>query len=86
MCRLFYHYVFVPQFSFSLRKHTYSNILKLSTPKTERFQNLFSHISALNINCGYSLEMPREGGSNEYQYFIFLSRNKKNSVYLCIPL
>ena len=24
------------------------------------------HISALNIDCGYSLEPPRRGGSNEY--------------------
>ena len=24
-----------------------------------------SHISALNIDCGYSLEPPRRGGSNE---------------------
>ena len=24
------------------------------------------HISAQNINCGYSLEPPRRGGSNEY--------------------
>ena len=24
------------------------------------------HISAQNIDCGYSLEPPRRGGSNEY--------------------
>ena len=27
----------------------------------------------------------RRGGSNEYPQFIFLSRNKKNNVYLCKP-
>ena len=28
--------------------------------------NLMFHISAQNIDCGYSLEPPRRGGSNEY--------------------
>ena len=45
-----------------LRKHTYSNILKILPPKNENFQmknsNIF-HISAQNIDCGYSLEPPR---------------------------
>ena len=27
---------------------------------------IFFHISAENINCGYSLEPPRQGGSNKY--------------------
>ena len=40
--------------------------------KTDIFQ-----ISALNIDCGYSLEPPRRGGSNEYPQSMFLSRNKK---------
>ena len=35
------------------------------------------HISAQNIDCGYSLEPPRWGGSNEYPQSMFLSRNKK---------
>ena len=39
------------------------------------------HISDQNIDCGYSLEPPRRGGSNEYPQFMFLSRNKKNNVY-----
>ena len=39
------------------------------------------HISAQNIDCGYSLEPPRRGGSNEYPQSMFLSRNKKNYVY-----
>ena len=37
--------------------------------KEENFQiknsDIF-HISAQNIDCGYSLEPPRRGGSNEY--------------------
>ena len=53
----------------ALRKHAYSNILKILQPKTEIFQMKNSdifHISAQNIDCGYSLEPPRRGGSNEY--------------------
>ena len=73
---------------YSLRKHAYSNISKISLPKTESFQIKNSdsfHISAQNIDCGYSLETPRRGGSNEYPQSRFLSRNKKNNVYLCKP-
>ena len=29
------------------------------------------HISAQNIDCGYSLEPPRRGGSNEYTICVF---------------
>ena len=59
----------------ALRKHAYSNILKILQPKKrEIFQlkntNIF-HISAQNIDCGYSLEPPRRGGSNEYPQSMF---------------
>ena len=43
------------------------------------------HISAQNIDCGYSLEPPRRGGSNQYPQSMFLSKNKKNNVYPCKP-
>ena len=50
------------------------------TPKIENFQiknaNTFL-ISAQNIDCGYLLELPQRGGSNEYPQSMFLSRNKK---------
>ena len=62
---------------YPLRKHAYSNKLKTSPPNTENFQIKNSssfHISAQNIDCGYSLEPPRRGGSNEYPLSIF-SRN-----------
>ena len=72
----------------SLRKHSYSNILKKIQPKIKNFQtknyDIF-HISAQNIDCGYSLEPPRRGGSNEYSQSMFLSRMKKNNVYPCKP-
>ena len=58
----------------SLRKHAYLNILKIFPPKNENFQiknsDIF-HISAQNIDCGYSLEPPRRGGSNEYHKLCF---------------
>ena len=51
-----------------------------------------------NIDCGYSLEPPRRGSSNEcpqsmfseavlneYPQSMFSSRNKKNNVYPCKP-
>ena len=38
-------------------------------------------ISAQNIDCGYSLEPPRRGGSNEYPQSMFLSRNKKKIMH-----
>ena len=31
-----------------------------------------------NIDCGYLLEPPHRGGSNEHPQSMFLSRNKKN--------
>ena len=42
-------------------------------------------VSAQNIDCGYLLEPPRRGGSNEYPQSMFLSRNKKNNIYHCKP-
>ena len=72
------------RFCLSLRKHAYSNILKILPPKTENFQiknsDIF-HISAQNIDCGYSLEPPRRGGSNEYPQSVFLGQKKKKIMY-----
>ena len=35
-------------------------------------------IPAQNVDCGYSLELPRRGGSNEYPQSMFLNRKMKN--------
>ena len=35
-----------------------------------------------NICCGYSLEAPRWAASNEYPQHMFLSRNKKNIMWI----
>ena len=56
------------------------------TTKNCKFSDINSdifHISAQNIDCGYSLEQPHCGGSNEYSQSMILSRNKKNNVYPC---
>ena len=46
---------------------TKTRLLKLLQQEKETFQiknsDMF-HISAQNIDCGYSLEQPRRGGSN----------------------
>ena len=64
----------------SLQKHAYSNILKILKPKKENFQikksDIF-HISAQNIDCGYSLEPPWQGGSNNYPQSTFLAEIRK---------
>ena len=44
------------------------------TTKNENFQTKYSdifHISAQNVDCGYSLEPPRRDGSNEYPQSMF---------------
>ena len=54
------------------------------TTKTWKFSDKNSdifYISVQNIDCGYSLESPRRGGSNEYRKSMFLSRNNKNNVF-----
>ena len=72
--------------STALRKHAYSNILKNLPAKIETFQikkSYILHISDQIVDCGYSLEPPQRGGSNEYPQSMFFSRNKKNNVYPC---
>ena len=77
---------FVP--CLALRKHAYSNVLKISPPKTESFQIkilIFLHISARNVDCGYSLEQPRRGGSHEYPQSMFLAEIRKIVYTLVNP-
>ena len=53
---------------------------KFHLQKIENFQvntSDSSHISAQKIDCEYSFEPPRRGGSNEYPQSMFLSRYKK---------
>ena len=39
----------------------------------------FFNIFALNIDCGYTLELTKQGGSNDYPQSMFLTQNKKNT-------
>ena len=61
---------------FHLKKKTKIN--------SDKNPNIFQ-ISAQNIDCGYSLEPPRRGGSNEYPQSMYSSKNKKNNEYPCKP-
>ena len=48
--------------------------------KTWKFSDKNSdifHISAQNIDCGYSLEPPRQGGSNEYPQSMYWEEIRK---------
>ena len=66
--------------TFTLRKHAYLNTMQISPPKTETFQIKNSNIflsSAQNIDCGYSLEPPRWGGSNKYPQSMFWAEIRK---------
>ena len=42
-------------------------------------------IFAQNIDCEYTLEPPRRGGSNEYPQSMFRSKNKKNRYTPAYP-
>ena len=42
-------------------------------------------IFAQNIYCGYTLEPPCRGGSNEYPQSMFWSKNKKNRYTPAYP-
>ena len=60
--------------------------IEIFTTKIWKFSDKNSgifHISAQNIDCGYSLEPPPQGSSNAYPQSMFLSKNKKNDVYPC---
>ena len=43
-------------------------------------------IFAQNIDCGYTLELPCRGGSNEYPQSMFWSKNKKNRYTPATPV
>ena len=58
-----------------------------SNASAYQIKNYSFHIAAQNINCGYSVEPPRRGGSNEYPQSMFLSRDKKKIMYSpCKPV
>ena len=66
---------------FKYIENFFSKHLKFSDKKTVNF----FHISAQNIDCGYSLEPPRRGGSNEYPQSMFRAEIRQNNLYPCKP-
>ena len=53
-----------------LFKYTENFTTQKKLKKSNKSLILF-HISAQNIDCGYPLEPPRRGGSNEYIIYVF---------------
>ena len=70
--------------------------IKISLPKNDFFFQIKKSdiflISAQNIDCGYSLEPPRQGGSNEYHNLCFCAEIRKimytpcKSQFYCIKV
>ena len=64
----------------------YPAIFKVVKNENFRWKNFdIFLILAQNIDCGYTLEPPRRGGSNEYPQFMFWSKNKKNRYTPAYP-
>ena len=51
---------------------------------SDKNSNIF-HVTAQNRDCGYSLQPPCLGGSNENPQSMVFEQNKKNNVYPCKP-
>ena len=69
-----------------LRKHTYiiltpSNPVFIKSNWGLQGYTLFFLFLLKHIDCGYSLEPPRRGGSNEYPQSMCLSKNLKNIIF-----
>ena len=66
----------------SLRKHAYSNILKISPPKTENFQRKNSDIFSYFCSKHRLWVLVRTASARRYEYShsMFLSRNKKHNL------
>ena len=64
----------------TLRKHAYSNILKILQPKTGKFSDkkflYFSYFCSKH-RLWFSLEPPRRGGSNAYHNLCFRAEIRK---------
>ena len=74
--------------SYPLRKHAhmiYSNFLWSKIDNFQRKKFDIFLIFAQNIDCGYTLEPPRRGGSNEYPQSMFWSKNKKKRFTPAYP-
>ena len=79
-------HTFSVQAIISSRKYTYIILTTLSPPlysKTEIYRyTLFNWFLFKNIDCGYLLESPPRGDSNEYPQFMFWAQICKISEFL----
>ena len=69
----------------SIRKHSYSNILKILSPQKGKFSEKKSdifYIPSQNIDCGYSLELPRQAVLTSTHNLCF----EQKLAEQCIPL
>ena len=65
----------------------YTEIFKVVENENFQWKNFdIFLIFAQNIYCGYTLEPPRRGGSNEYPQSMFWSKNKKNRYTPVFPI
>ena len=68
----------------SLRKHAHMIYSNFFRSKIDNFQrksfDIFLNF-AQNIDCGYTIEPPRRGGSNEYPQSMFWSKNRYTPAY-----
>ena len=91
MRHIFYtvtHTIILIKYCKTLRKFAHAILRDFLGVKFENFigKNDIVNIFAKNIDCGYTLEPPRRGGSNEYQQSMFWNINKKNiDRYPCKP-
>ena len=73
----------------ALRKHAHMIYSNFFRSKIDNFQkkifNIFL-ILAQNIDCGYTLEPPRRGGSNEYPQSMFGAKIRKIGLPLQTPV
>ena len=73
---------------FHIMKTCPCNIEIFSAVKTENFHkknfDIFN-IFAQNIDCGFTLEPPQRGGSNDYPQSMFWSKNMKNRYIPAYP-
>ena len=82
-----YHLIVKHQ-NIALRKLVHAIYRDFLALKNENFQLKNSDIFlifAQNIDCGYTLEPPRRGGSNEYPQSMFWSKNKKTRYTPAYP-
>ena len=74
----FFFIVFLRQCITKTRLFKYIENFSSQNKKKFRQKNCdIFHISVQNVDCGYSLEQPRRGGSNEYPQFMFWAEIRK---------